>query len=127
MEFKYSDSTKGFYLVGLHMDIPEDAISITEEQHQQLLQEQSEGKIISVVEGEVVTLPAPPPSNEVLEASIRNQRDYKLAQSDWVVVKAMETATAVPQAWLDYRQALRDITEQVGFPTDVTFPTPPEA
>ena len=29
-------------------------------------------------------------------------------------------------AWAIYRQALRDLPEQEGFPFDVTFPTPPE-
>ena len=30
------------------------------------------------------------------------------------------------QAWLDYRQALRDVTSQEGFPNTVTWPTKPE-
>ena len=29
--------------------------------------------------------------------------------------------------WIPYRQALRDLPEQSGFPFDVTFPIPPEA
>lgn len=29
-------------------------------------------------------------------------------------------------AWAKYRQALRDLPEQKGFPFDVTFPTPPD-
>ena len=30
------------------------------------------------------------------------------------------------QAQLDYRQALRDITDQAGFPTNITWPIKPE-
>lgn len=30
-------------------------------------------------------------------------------------------------AWAQYRQQLRDIPEQVGFPFDITFPTPPDS
>lgn len=29
-------------------------------------------------------------------------------------------------SWARYRQQLRDLTEQVGFPFDVSFPTPPD-
>lgn len=29
-------------------------------------------------------------------------------------------------AWATYRQALRDLPEQEGFPFSITFPTPPE-
>lgn len=29
-------------------------------------------------------------------------------------------------AWAKYRQELRDITEQEGFPFNITFPTPPD-
>ena len=30
-------------------------------------------------------------------------------------------------AWAKYRQALRDLPAQAGFPFDVTFPTPPDS
>ena len=33
--------------------------------------------------------------------------------------------TAVPQPWLDYRQALRDITKQPD-PMNIDWPTPPQ-
>ena len=29
--------------------------------------------------------------------------------------------------WAQYRQALRDITKQAGFPFDITFPDPPDS
>ena len=34
--------------------------------------------------------------------------------------------TAVPQPWLDYRQAMRDVTEQSD-PLNIIWPTPPVA
>ena len=61
-------------------------------------------------------------------ASVRTQRDKLLADSDWVTVKAVDQNAAdnlgiqVPQVWLDYRQALRDITTQDGFPHNVIWP-----
>ena len=55
--------------------------------------------------------------------NIRSQRDYLLSESDWVVSKSYELGVAVPTAWATYRQALRDITTQEGFPYNVTWPT----
>ena len=57
--------------------------------------------------------------------SVRNQRNRLLTETDWVVVKHNELGAPIPQEWLDYRQALRDITEQSGFPDHVEWPTAP--
>ena len=60
-----------------------------------------------------------------LEASImdvREQRYSLLASTDWWATSD-RTMTAEQTA---YRQALRDITDQAGFPTDITWPTKPE-
>jgi hypothetical protein len=57
--------------------------------------------------------------------SIRAQRDAKLATTDWVVIKALETATVVPAETATLRQALRDITSQAGFPWTITWPDAP--
>ena len=53
---------------------------------------------------------------------IRIARDKLLAETDiWALSdRTMTTDQA------DYRQALRDITDQAGFPTDITWPTKPE-
>jgi len=66
--------------------------------------------------------------------SVRTQRDKLLAESDWVTVKAVDQnaqdslGIQVPQAWLTYRQALRDITSHANFPnlTETDWPTKPE-
>lgn len=54
---------------------------------------------------------------------IRDTRKGLLAASDWTQVA---DAPVSKQAWADYRQALRDITSQAGFPWDVQWPTQPE-
>ena len=59
-------------------------------------------------------------------ASVRASRDSTLATSDWRVIKAMETGVALSTEWATYRQQLRDITGQVGFPWAVEWPTQPE-
>ena len=57
--------------------------------------------------------------------SVRSTRDTKLAECDWRVIKAAETATTLPTAWATYRQALRDVTGQSGFPWTITWPESP--
>jgi hypothetical protein len=58
----------------------------------------------------------------VTESQIRQERDSLIAQTDWWATSD-RTMTAEQTA---YRQALRDITDQAGFPTDITWPTKPE-
>ena len=54
--------------------------------------------------------------------SIREQRTEKLKDSDWT---QLADSTADKTAWATYRQALRDITAQSGFPWEVTWPDAP--
>jgi len=53
---------------------------------------------------------------------VRQKRDALLKETDWYATSD-RTMTAEQTA---YRQALRDITDQAGFPTDITWPTKPE-
>ena len=55
--------------------------------------------------------------------SVRQQRTDKLKDSDWT---QLADSTADKAAWATYRQALRDITAQAGFPWGVQWPTQPE-
>ena len=59
-------------------------------------------------------------SNRVA-SDIRNQRNIVLAETDWMAL----SDTTMSPAWASYRQALRDITEQAGFPYSVVWPTKP--
>ena len=56
----------------------------------------------------------------------RQQRDTLLTQSDWIVVKSMEAGESIPADWAAYRQALRDIPTQAGFPDNIEWPAKPE-
>ena len=60
--------------------------------------------------------------NTAQETAIRNQRNDKLQESDWTQVA---DAPVDKTAWAVYRTALRNITEQGGFPWDVKWPTEP--
>lgn len=67
-------------------------------------------------------------STEQQAKSVRRERNALLADSDWRIIKAQETSTEVPAAWLTYRQALRDITDHANFPwlDDADWPVKPE-
>jgi hypothetical protein len=54
--------------------------------------------------------------------AIRSQRTDKLKASDWTQVADAPVDKA---AWATYRQALRDITAQPGFPWDTQWPDAP--
>jgi hypothetical protein len=54
--------------------------------------------------------------------AIRSQRTDKLKGSDWTQVADAPVDKA---AWATYRQALRDITAQSGFPWDTQWPDAP--
>lgn len=54
--------------------------------------------------------------------SVRGKRDALLAQSDWTQVADAPVDKA---AWAAYRQALRDVPVQAGFPWDVIWPEQP--
>lgn len=64
-------------------------------------------------------------TQEEAERSVRSRRDDLLQDTDWVVTKAFEADISVPTEWFTYRQALRDVPAQVGFPYNVTWPTKP--
>jgi hypothetical protein len=52
-------------------------------------------------------------------ASVRQSRNDKLKDCDWT---QLVDSTADKALWATYRQALRDVSGQVGFPWDITWP-----
>ena len=57
-------------------------------------------------------------------ASQRAYRNTLLADCDWT---QLQDAPVNQQAWANYRQALRDVTAQAGFPWDIAWPEKPTA
>lgn len=120
----YSKSSNGFYDSEIHTVIPEDVLEIPVFYHQSLIDGQSAGmQITSNEEGFPVLIEQPKASDDELAASIRAQRDLELSKTDWVAFRAFEHGEKVPKDYSDYRQSLRDITTQSGFPTQVEWPT----
>ncbi len=65
------------------------------------------------------------PEAEIAEMAdkVRKDRNQRLSESDWT---QLSDAPVDKAAWAVYRQALRDISAQAGFPWEVTWPTKPE-
>ena len=62
--------------------------------------------------------------NNLEDVSPRATRDFLLLETDvWVLSGGDLPPITAEQA--AYRQALRDITDQDGFPTNITWPTKP--
>lgn len=57
-------------------------------------------------------------------ALVRHDRNGKLAATDWWVIKAIEDGVPLSKPKADYRQALRDITQQAD-PFNITWPVEP--
>lgn len=75
-------------------------------------------KIVVLYE-EIHSLEVQPVDKEV---QVRLQRQQMLAATDWTMCKDVHLDEATEQAYLEYRQALRDITKQKGFPDNVEWP-----
>ena len=56
---------------------------------------------------------------------IISQRDKLLYASDWTQIPNNPLTAEQQTAWATYRQELRDITAQSGYPFNVIWPTPP--
>jgi len=54
--------------------------------------------------------------------SVRADRDKRLAECDWTQLSDSQVDKAV---WATYRQSLRDVPAQAGFPHNITWPVKP--
>jgi hypothetical protein len=61
-----------------------------------------------------------------LAGEVRFRRDFLLCDTDWMFMVGDRPEPTNIQAWRDYRQALRDIPQQPGFPENIQWPTKPE-
>jgi len=59
---------------------------------------------------------------EAKAAEVRADRNQRLAACDWT---QLPDSPADHEAWAVYRQALRDLTSQAGFPWNINWPEEP--
>lgn len=60
-------------------------------------------------------------NQNVLPQEVRAQRNRLLAETDYLALSDLTLSSDMAA----YRQALRDVPSQAGFPTDVTWPVKP--
>lgn len=96
--------------------------------------DQSTHKLVSadpyIESGTVYTVRVEPLSDDDLAqrktakaSEMRAQRDKLLTETDWT--QLTDCPRTNQNAWRIYRQALRDVPQQTGFPETVTWPTKP--
>ena len=56
---------------------------------------------------------------------LRQQRNARLADCDWVTARSVETGVGISSEWSTYRQALRDITNTYQTVNGCIWPVPP--
>ncbi len=61
-------------------------------------------------------------NQELLALTIRAERGARIAACDWTQLPDAALTTEAKTAWVAYRQELRDITTQAGFPVEVVWP-----
>ncbi len=66
------------------------------------------------------------PNSDLAENFVKTNRNKLLYQSDWTQLPNSPLTTEKQQEWAVYRQQLRDITSQSGYPFNVVWPTQPE-
>ena len=127
MSYFYSKTTGGFYLEHIHGSaIPSDAVEITDDYYQSLFDGQGAGFIISSNDdGYPIIKNRPAASKELLAENARTERDMRLSKTDHLVMPDYPIPADLLSKVKVYRQALRDITNQDGFPTDISWPVNP--
>lgn len=78
-------------------------------------------------EWSVEAIPAPTPEEEKseLEAQVRAQRDELIAETDYLLMADYPISAEQLADVKAYRQALRDVPQQDGFPNNVEWPEKP--
>lgn len=118
-------SKKGFYFSDIHKNIPENCIIISEEEHKNAVEQMCLGKTASVLDGKI-SFSEPVILKEDIARLVLRNRQKLLSESDWTNLPDSPLSSEKKEEWKKYRQALRDITKQKGFPQKVVFPEPPE-
>lgn len=126
MSMYYSKTTGGFYDSDIHDVMPPDVVEISDDEHQRLINGNSAGKIISSDDsGKPVLIEPLPPSNDRLSSMVRSKRDALISVTDYLVMPDYPIAADLLAKVKVYRQALRDVTDQDGFPVEIDWPVNP--
>jgi hypothetical protein len=127
MTLYFSASILAFLEDSIHDDIPADAVALDHARHAQLMQDQARGYTIAANDdGEPISVPPSPPTDDQRRATMRRKRNRLLADSDYTQMPDAPFNASQKAAWRVYRQALRDLPDVFDLET-AQWPTPPSA
>lgn len=81
---------------------------------------------IQQVGGKYQIVENPPVSLEILAENARSERDRRIAETDYYMMPDYPSDPNNIEEMKAYRQSLRDITKQEGFPSKFTWPDVPK-
>lgn len=108
----------GFYVEGIHENIPQPNIELTEEEWQQAL-----SKNYKVIDGKHTYSVFVENQDNIIE-SLRTVRNSLLTETDWTQVEDSPLSEEKKTEWKNYRQALRDLTDLDDL-TTIVWPSKP--
>lgn len=108
----------GFYVEGIHENIQQPNIELTEEEWQQAL-----SKNYKVINGKH-TYSAFVESQDNIMESLRAIRNSLLTETDWTQVEDSPLSPEKKAEWKNYRQTLRDLTD-IDDLTTIVWPVKP--
>jgi len=125
----YSKQTGGFYSPEIHgKNMPPDSVEISAAKHALMLSGQAVGKRIAADDaGHPALIERPGPTMAQLAHAAREKRNTLIAATDYMFMADYPTDAAGLAPTTLYRQALRDITVQPGFPGVIDWPVLPAA
>lgn len=119
-QFYYDVASGGFITKEIHGKIPDDAIPVEPDEHMYLIdQVNNHNKEIVVNDGKL-TLQEVVLSDSEAASHVRQERDNLLRNCDWSQLPDVKESTRT--LYQSYRQDLRDIPSQEGFPHDIVWP-----
>lgn len=134
MTIYYSASTLGFYNTEINTEIPSDAVEITEQYYNELINAQSNGKKIELnSEGYPIAVDPPAPTPEEIASQNKATASSLLAASDWATKSSIsnpEQSTPYlmnQQAFFDYQNQLRAIAVNPPITPVENWPVEPKA
>lgn len=130
MEIYFSPSTQGFYPLALRSDYeataswPVDAVAVSSDTEQKIRKAIEEGSIVSIDNKGLVFTKKEQSQSEIASIA-RGRRDILLSACDYMAMPDYPIMPNAKTELSEYRQLLRDVTGQTGFPNKIEWPIKP--
>ncbi len=108
--------------IAKYVAVPNDIAVTGQWVYSQIMAGNFEGEIVDVdANVDPFTLE---PLPDLKTQNARQERDRRLSITDWTQMP--DIPQTLKDLWQPYRQALRDVPQQAGFPDNIVWPTPPQ-